>query len=77
MCIFPEPTVTDISYLHMLENSYQSYSKIWIQNSFINKMGHPSTSIAKLLPNLSRTVVTWIGRGGTIARAPRSPDLIP
>ena len=48
---FAEPTVTGISYLDMLENySCHSYSKIWTEISFLNKMGHPRTSITRLLP---------------------------
>jgi len=36
-----------------------------------NQMGHARTSY------LNRTVVACVGRGGTIAWPPRSPDLTP
>jgi len=55
---FAEPTATGISYLDMLETiSCHSYSKIWTEISFFNKMGHPRTSMAKLLPT---SIPLWL-----------------
>jgi hypothetical protein len=46
--------------------------QIWTEISFFNKMGHFHGEVTSFL---NHTVVAWIGRGGTIARLPRSPDL--
>ena len=78
--LFAEPTVTRIITWTCLKTiSCHSYSRIWTEISFFYKIGipppphfhHEGTSY------LNRKMVAWIGRGGTVAWLPRSPDLSP
>jgi hypothetical protein len=57
LCIFPEPTVTGISYLDILEKSYQIYSKIWTQIFSFQRDGALPHFCLKVTSYINRTVV--------------------
>ena len=73
---FAKPTVTGISYVDMLENYLMPQLQQDMDRDFIFQQdGAPLPFRWELTFYLIHTVVNWIGRGGTIARPPWSPDL--
>jgi hypothetical protein len=73
---FAEPTVTGISYLYMLENYLMPKLQQDMERYFIFQQDMaPPHFHDEVTSYLNRTVVAWIGRGGTIAWPSRSPDL--
>ena len=73
---FAKPTVTGISYVDMLENYLMPQLQQDMDRDFIFQQDWaPLHFQCKVTSHLYSTVVAWIGRGGTIAGPPQSPDL--
>jgi hypothetical protein len=75
---FAEQTVTYISYLDMLENYLVPQLQQDMGSDFIfQQNGAPPHFDRKDTYYVNRKVIAWIGRGGTIAWPPRSPEFTP
>ena len=75
---FAEPTVPGISYPEMLENYLVPQPQPHINTDFVlQRVGAPPHFCREVTSYLNRTVIAWIGRGGTIAWPPGYPDLTP
>jgi hypothetical protein len=75
---FAEPNVTGINYPDMLENYLAPQLQKDMDKDFVfQRVGALPHSCREVTFHLNRTVIAWIGRGGTIAWPPRCPDLTP
>ena len=73
--LFAEPTATGISYLDTRENHLMPQLQQDMDRDFIFQQdGVPPHFHREVTSYLNRMVVAWIGRGGTMAWPPRSPD---
>ena len=74
----PEPTVTGISYPDMVVKYLVPQLQQDMAGDFVfQRGGAPQHFRREVTSYLNRTVIAWIGRGGTIAWPPIFPDLTP
>jgi hypothetical protein len=73
---FADPAVSGISYQNVLENYLKAQLQQYMDRDFnFQQDGAPPHFHGEITFYLNRTVVAWIGRGGTIAWPSRFPDL--
>jgi hypothetical protein len=77
--LFAEPSITGISYLHMLENHLMPHLQQDTCTDLIFQQDGKTASPPPqdVTSHLNCTVAERIGRSGTTALSPRSPDITP